>query len=371
MSSISGPAQDPVETPPSQGLSGPAAPNVRGMRRRSWFVAGFTFTLGAFLAWQVAQAVLRASQVLLLVVLAFLLAVSLEPLVGWLVARGHRRGRAVLIVCAVLLLIVAGLLAVVVPPVVTEVEALIHAVPGWLQQLHDHQSTLGRLEDRYHLTDKAKTQIGSGGGSSIFGGLLGAGLYVVSALTATAVVVTLTVYFMASMPAIKRFFYQLVPGSRRARTQEITEEILVRIGRFMLGNVATSAIAGVATFAWCAPMSVPYAAALGVFTAVMDMIPMVGSTIAGVVVSLVALSVSWPVAVATAGFYIAFRLLEDYLIMPRAMRYAVDVHPLVTVVAVLAGGALLGIVGALVAVPVAVAVNLILDEVVFPELDAA
>ncbi|MFI9103330.1 AI-2E family transporter [Streptomyces fildesensis] len=370
MSSTIGPAEEPVGIPADVVRAGPASLSVRGMRRRSWFVAGFTFTLGAFLAWQVAQAVLRASQLLLLVLLAFLIAVSLEPLVGWLVGRGIRRGRAVLIVIAGFFVLVAGLLAVVIPPVVTEVNALVHAVPGWLQQLHDHHSTLGRLEDRYHLTDKAKTQIGSGG-SSVFGGLLGAGLYVVSAITATVVVVTLTVYFMVSMPAIKRFAYQLVPGSRRARTQEISEEILVRIGRFMLGNVVTSAIAGVATFAWCAPMGVPYAAALGIFTALMDMIPMVGSTIAGVVVSLVALSVSWPVAAATAGFYIAFRLLEDYLIMTRAMRFAVDVHPVVTVVAVLAGGALLGIIGALVAVPVAVAINLVLDEVAFPELDAA
>ncbi|GAA4838418.1 AI-2E family transporter [Kitasatospora terrestris] len=90
---------------------------------------------------------------------------------------------------------------------------------------------------------------------------------------------------------------------------------------------------------------------------------------AGIVVSLVALAVSWPVALATAGFYIGFRLLEDYLIMPRTMKFAVDVHPFVTIVAVLIGGALLGIVGALVAVPAAVALGLLLDEFVFPHLD--
>ncbi len=103
----------------------------------------------------------------------------------------------------------------------------------------------------------------------------------------------------------------------------------------------------------------------------MDLVPIVGSTIAGVVVSLVALVVSLPVAIATAGFYIGFRLAEDYLILPKAMRFAVDVHPIVTVVGVLAGGALLGIIGALVAIPVAVAIGIVLDEYVFTRTDAS
>ncbi|GAA3080162.1 hypothetical protein GCM10020000_77490 [Streptomyces olivoverticillatus] len=123
---------------------------------------------------------------------------------------------------------------------------------------------------------------------------------------------------------------------------DLTERILLQVGRYMLGNVVTSALAGLATFLWCVGMDVPYAAALGVFVALMDMVPVVGSTIGGVVVSLVALAVSFLVAVITACFYIGFRLAEDYLIMPKAMSYAVNVHPIVTVVAVVIGGALLG-----------------------------
>jgi predicted PurR-regulated permease PerM len=121
----------------------------------------------------------------------------------------------------------------------------------------------------------------------------------------------------------------------------------------------------VATFGWCAATGVPYAAALGIFTALMDLIPIVGSTLAGIVVSLVALSVSLPIAIAV--FYVVFRVAEDYLTVPRAMKFAVDVHPLVTVLAVLVGGALLGIIGALVAIRAAVAVGLVLDEYVFPK----
>jgi predicted PurR-regulated permease PerM len=107
-----------------------------------------------------------------------------------------------------------------------------------------------------------------------------------------------------------------------------------------------------------------------VFVAVLDLVPVVGSTIGGIIVSLVALVVSFPVALATAAFYVVFRLAEDYLIVPRAMKFAVAVHPLVTILAVLAGGALMGVVGALIAIPVAVAVGMFLDEGVFPRVDA-
>jgi predicted PurR-regulated permease PerM len=138
----------------------------------------------------------------------------------------------------------------------------------------------------------------------------------------------------------------------------------------MLANVATSGIAGLATLIWLEIWGVPYPAALGGFVAVMDMIPVIGSTIGGIVVSFVALVVSFPVALATAAFYVVFRLAEDYLIVPRAMKYAVAVHPLVTILAILAGGALLGVVGALIAIPVAVAVGLLLDEAVFPRIAA-
>ncbi|MEV4561535.1 AI-2E family transporter [Kitasatospora sp. NPDC049285] len=317
------------------------------------------------------DAVLQLASLLTLLLLAVFIAVSLEPVVAGLERRGLPRGWAVTAVVASLALLLAGLVAVVFPAITAEAHALADAVPAWLQQLHDHQSTLGRVEDRYHLVERAKQSLASGGGSAsgLFDGALGAGRLLLSTVTATVVVASVTLYVMAALPAIKAFCYRFVPRSRRRSVEEITEEILDRTGRYMLGNVVTSALAGLATLAWCAATGVPYAGALGVFVALMDLVPMVGSTIGGVVVSLVALSVSLPVALATAGFYVAFRLMEDYLITPRAMKLAVDVHPIVTVVAVLLGGALLGLVGALVAVPVAVALGLILDEYVFPRTD--
>ncbi|CCB73002.1 Predicted permease [Streptantibioticus cattleyicolor NRRL 8057 = DSM 46488] len=337
----------------------------------SWFVAGFSVGLGLTLAYLGVRAVLQISGILTLLLLALFVAISLEPVVGWL-AR-HRLGRAwaVTVVILALLAVVSGFLALVIPPVSNEVTAFVHAVPRWLKQLHDHHSFLGRLEDRYHLISKGRQQLTGGAGTALLGGLLGTGRLVLSAVTGMVLVVVLTVYFMAGMPQLKRFCYRFVPASRRAPAVDLTEQILTYVGRYMLGNVLTSAVAGLATFAWCEGTSVPYPAALGMFVALMDMVPVVGSTIGGVVVSLIALAVSFPIAVATAVFYIVFRLAEDYLIMPKMMSFAVNVHPIVTVIAVVLGAALLGIVGALIAIPVAVAIGFILDRAVFPRIDAA
>ncbi|MEV5510382.1 AI-2E family transporter [Streptomyces orinoci] len=365
----------------ADGLPGGAPDPHRGPARpvrptTSWFAAGFTLGLGATLAYVAVQTVLRIGSVLTLLLLALFVAISLEPAVAWLartrLGRARLgRGRAVALVVIALLGLLAGFLALVIPPVTGEVGALIEAVPKWLKQLHDHHSFLGRLEDRYHLISKGRRQLSSSAGTAVVGGLLGAGHVVINAVFSTVLVVVLTVYFMVGMEQLKAFAYRFIPGSKRARAVELTEAILVRVGRYMLGNAATSVIAGLATFAWCAALDVPYPAALGVFVALMDMVPVVGSTIGGVVVSLVALSVSFVIALGTAGFYIFFRLAEDYLIMPKAMRFAVDVHPIVTVVAVVIGGALLGIIGALIAIPVAVGIGIVLDQSVFPRTDAA
>ncbi|MCC3772521.1 AI-2E family transporter [Streptomyces sp. UNOC14_S4] len=354
-----------------QSESGPRTPRVLVRPTASWFAAGFGAGLGLTLAYLAVQTVLRISGVLTLLLLALFVAISLEPVVAWLARRRMGRGWAVTVVILVSLALLAGFLALVIPPVSDEISALVAAVPKWLEQLHDHHSTLGRLEDRFHLVSKVRQQLGSGLGSTLVGGLLGAGHLVISAVVGTGLVVVLTVYFMVGMEQLKHFCYRFVPRARRDGVIVLTEETLVRVGRYMLGNAVTSAIAGLATFAWCAVLDVPYAAALGVLVALLDMVPVVGSTIGGVVVSLVALAVSFPVALGTAGFYTAFRLAEDYLIMPKAMRFAVDVHPLVTVVAVVIGGALLGIVGALIAIPVAVAINIVLEETVFPRIDSA
>ena len=339
-------------------------------RSRSWFTVGLRLGLGLLTAYLLMQAVLKIQNILMLVLLSLVIAISLEPIVAWFTTRGLARRWAVLTVIVGLVVVLGSLVSLFVPPVTSEVNSLAKMIPTWLQQLHDHHSFLGRLEDRYHLVAKVKAQLGGSGAGTVVNGLMGAGQLVISTLTGFFVVVTLTMYFLASLPVLKRFCLRFVRGSKRERAEAMTDEVLQRTGRYMLANVATSVIAAVATMIWLVALGVPYPAALGVFVGLMDLIPVVGSTIGGIVVSLVALVVSFPVAVATAVFYIVFRVAEDYLIVPRAMKFAVEVHPLVTILAVLTGGALMGVIGALIAIPVAVAVGLFLDEAVFPAIAA-
>ena len=149
----------------------------------------------------------------------------------------------------------------------------------------------------------------------------------------------------------------------------IGDEILAKVGGYVLGNVITSVIAGAGTYLWLLAFGIPYPILLAMFVALLDLIPVIGSTIGGAVVSLVALTVSLPVAIATLVFYIGYRLAEDYLLVPRIMGRTVQVPAIVSLVAVLIGGVLLGIIGALVAIPVAAAIHLLLREVTIRRLD--
>jgi predicted PurR-regulated permease PerM len=149
----------------------------------------------------------------------------------------------------------------------------------------------------------------------------------------------------------------------------LTDEILNRVGGYVLGNLLTSLIAGFGTWAWALILGIPYALLLGILVAALDLIPVVGSTIGGVIVALIALTVSPTLAIATLVFYFVYRFLEDYILTPKIMARTVQVPGLLTVVATVIGGTLLGIVGALIAIPVAAAIKLLLEEITIPSLD--
>lgn len=345
-------------------------PDPRWPTRRI-FGAAFTAGTGVVLAYVLLGAIGSVAGELILIVLALVFAVGLDPIVSWLARHGWRRGYGVTAVMTGFLLVLAGVFAAIIPPIVTSVGQLIKAAPGLIQELQDRSSVLGRLNARYHVLDALKSQVAGGGGKLPVGGVLNIGLAVFGTLAAAVTVVALTIYFLANLPSIRRAIYRTVPASRRARVQELGDEISARTGGYVLGNLLTSLIAGVGTFVFLEIVGVPYAVALGVLVAVLDLIPVVGSTIGGILVTLVALSVSTAVAIASLIFYIVYRVLEDYLLTPRVMDRAVDVPPVLTIVALLIGGALLGIVGAFLAIPVAAAVQLVVTRVVWPRLDQA
>ena len=342
----------------------------RPMNRRSPFFVGMAAAAGVAVTYGLVELVIRARSVLVLIGLALFIAAGLDPAVGWLTRRRLPRWSAVIVILLVVAAVVAGFAAAAIPPLTAQVTALAHELPHYMHTLQDHNSALGKLNARYHVEQRLSKLLSSKG-TALVGGVLGAGELVLSAASAMVIVTVLVVYFLAAMPHIKLFLYRLAPASRRPRVILIGDEIFVKVGGYMLGNFVTSLIAGLGTWAWLEIVGVPYPVLLGLLVALLDLIPMIGSTIGGAIVTLVALTVSLPVAVATLAFYIGYRLAEDYLIVPRIMGRTVAVPAVVTVVAVLLGGALMGLIGALVAIPAAAALRLLLQEVTFRRLDAS
>jgi predicted PurR-regulated permease PerM len=338
------------------------------LNRRSPFVVGLAGAAGVAVTYGLVELVLAARGVLVLIGLALFVAIGLDPAVSRL-SRWLPRGLAVAAVALGAVAVFGGFLALALPPLVAEGTALVHALPRFVGQLSDHSSTLGRLNDRFQIEQHLRQAVGADTAGTIAGGVFGAGEVVLSTGGSVLTVAVLSVYFLVELPRIRRTLYRLFPAHRRERARLIGDEIFAKVGGFVVGNLITSVVAGAGTFVWLLVFGVPYPLLLALFVALMDLIPIVGSTIGGIVVSLVALTVSVPVAIATLGFYIVYRLLEDYLLVPRVMASTVKTPGAVTLVAVLLGGTLLGIPGALVAIPAAAAVQLVLNAVVFPRLD--
>ena len=338
--------------------------------RRSPFFIGVVASAGVAVTFGAVRMFLYAGNVFVLIGVSLFLAVGMEPAVSWLVKHGWPRWLGVVTMLLLILGVIGGFLAAAIPAIVTQGEQLAAAVPKYLQQLKDHNSFLGHLNDRFHLQEKLSSLISSSS-ANLGGGLLSAGLAVFSALAHTLVVLVLTIYFLADMPRIRRLAYRLVPHSRRPRAILIGDDILAKVGSYVLGNIIISLIAGVLTFVWLIVFHVPYPLLLSIMVALLDLVPVVGSTVAGVAVALVTLTVSVPLCLATIGYFIVYRLGEDYVLVPRIIGNVVQVPALLTVVAVLIGAALLGIVGALVAIPIAAALLLLAREVLFPRLDRA
>ncbi|MFL6110464.1 MAG: AI-2E family transporter [Catenulispora sp.] len=336
----------------------------------SWFTFTFWLAAGAITAYALVRVVSGLGSLLSILLLAVFFATALDPMVTALVNRGLRRSLAVTVVALGVLALIAGFVAVVFPPVDKEVNSLINAIPGYLDDLRNKSTYLGKLEDKYQFVEKAKSWIDANkAGTLDLNGILGAGKAVFSILTGTLTAIALTLYFVANMPGIKRFGYHLVPIRRRPRVSELTDRILAQVGRYVIGQMVIASIGGFFTWAWALAWGIPYPAALGVVVALFGLVPVVGSSIGGAIVTLVALTVSVKVAAATLVYYVAARLAEDYLVAPRVNRRTVDVHPMVTILAVLAGAALFGVVGALVAIPAAVAIKMIATEVLLPRID--
>ncbi len=334
--------------------------------RNGPFFIGFLGALGVACAVALAWTFVAAGQVLVLLGLAFFIAVGLEPVVLWMYRRGIPRWAAVSIVVLVMIGVLGGFLAQAVPLVTEEAAKLSNEIPQYLHSLDRKSSSFSQLDAKFHIVHGLQGILRGGGSLE---SVVGLGKAILGFVTSFVLVTVVAIYFLVDLPRVRRSLYLLAPRSRRPRMVLLTDEMLDRVGGYVLGNLLLSLISAVLTTVWALALGIPYAVLQGLLVGLLDLIPIIGSTIGGIIVSLVALTVSVPVALATAGFYVLYRFLEDYLLMPRIMRRTVAVPGLVTVVATVLGAALLGIVGALVAIPIAAAVKLLHDEITLPRLE--
>jgi predicted PurR-regulated permease PerM len=335
----------------------------RPFDHRSPFFIGLSGAFGVAVTYFLVRGLADISSILIVIGLALFIAIGLDPILVFLVRRGVGRGWAVVVVTLGFVVVIAAFVLAAVGPLSHEIQTIVKNYPTYKSNIAHGKGWAGKLAVKLHLTSylKGKQKL-----KIPFGGILGAGKVLLTLGVATISVIALTIYFLIALPGVKGLWLSLLPKSRRVRAGLLTDEVFSRVGGFMLGNLLTSVISGVGTYIWLLIFGVPYALLLSLVVALFDLIPMVGSTIAGIIVSLVALTKGVPIAIATIAFYIVYRYVEDYLVNPRVMKHTVKVTPGLTIIATLIGGTLLGLIGALVAIPVAATIHLLLEEVAVP-----
>lgn len=340
--------------------------------RQAPFLRGFISGLGLLTALVLGLAVREAADALVLVLIAAFLAVGLDPLVGFFVRHGFRRGRAVAGVAVGLVTTLAAVVFVIAEALRSQVERLINDAPKLVDDLRRNR-TIARLDHKYHVLGELKDKLTSANlGKTAVGGLFDVGISVINALTAGVVVFVLTIYFLAELPRIKRAVYSLAPESRRERVGTLGDEMLRRVGGYVSGATIVALIAGTVTGILLLSVGLgEFALPLALAVALLDLIPLVGAILGAGLVTVIGFATSLPVGITCAIVYLVYEPLEGYVIYPRMMRSSVQVPEYVTIVAVLVGGAIGGIVGALLALPVAAALLLLVREVWVRRQDTA
>lgn len=337
------------------------------------FYFGFMAATGALIALTVLKALASASQVFVLIIISLFFAIGLNPAVTYFVNRKVKRSYAVAIVVGTVLLFVGLFIWIAFPPLIDQVNSFVNNAPQLVNDLRNN-SLLNDLNSKYGFIDSLQTKVNSiikDGAFVItaFGGVVGVGKAVISGLVAGLTILVLTLYFLSSLDNVVKIGLRFVPSSRRDRVAKLTNAIISRIGSFVGGQAIIAAIASVFILILGLTISMPYTGPLAMFVLICGFIPLVGHFIGMAVVTLVSLTDSPKTAIIALASYVIYVQIENYVITPRIMRRSLSLPGLVTIIAALLGTSLLGLVGGLLAVPIAAAVLLILDEVVFPRAE--
>lgn len=339
------------------------------------FYFGFVATLGVLSAIVLLRALESVSQIFVLILVSLFLATGLNPAVEALRKRNLSRGSAVAVIFSSVILFVVFFAFVVVPPVVSQGTNLIQNAPELLDNLMKN-STINSLNDQFGIIDTLQSRLNSvtSDGTlliSTFGGVIGVGQSILSGFFTALTILVLTLYFITSLPQATSLGLSLVPASRRDRVGKLTNAVIERIGIFVGSQILIAAMAGVFIVLLSTVLSLPSPIAIGMIVFVVALIPLIGHFIGAGVVTLIALTQSPLIGLVAFVTYVLYVQIENYVVTPRIMKRSLSVPGAVTIISALIGSSLLGLVGGLLAVPVAASIILILDEVVIPRANKA
>jgi predicted PurR-regulated permease PerM len=337
------------------------------------FYFGFVAASGAVIAITLLRAFASASQVFVLIVISLFFAMGLNPAVLFIERRGLSRAKAVAATVSLVIGFVGVFIWIAAPLIIDQVNALINNAPQLISDLKNN-STINELNKTYGIVDTVQEKVDSSikDGKFVigaFGGVLGVGKAFISGVFSILTILVLTLYFLAALPTVTKDAYRLVPASRRERVAKITDAIIFRVGAFVGGQITISFFASIFIFFLGLVLDLPYKSALALVVFVCGLIPLIGHFIGMTIVTLIALTVSPLIAAISLASYIIYVQFENYVLTPKVMKRALAIPGLVTIIAALIGTSLLGLVGGILAVPIAAAVLLILDEVVYPKAD--
>ena len=357
-------AAKPAQTPTDFGVAGVP------INRSHPYYFGFVATLGALTAIVLMRALASVSQIFILILIALFLATGLNPAVEALRRRNMSRVTAVTIIFTSVIAFVIFFALVVAPPVITQGTQLINKAPTLLADLTNN-STINKLNDQYGIIDTLQSKLTSvtSDGTlliSAFGGVIGVGKSVLSGFFTFLTILVLTLYFITSLPQAVHLGLSLVPASRRTRIGHLTNAIIARVGSFVGSQIVIAAMASVFVFALSLVLGLPSPIAIGMIVFVCGLIPLVGHFLGSGIVTIIALTQSIAIGIIAFVAYVVYVQIEYYVVTRRIMKRTLAVPGAVTIISALIGSSLLGLVGGLLAVPVAASIILILDEVVIP-----
>ena len=370
---------DPGEYPPTpitaaEDFSTPAAHGTASEFVSRPIKTGFMLTIGVGLALGLYLIVSSNVQLLVWILAALFITLGLDPIVTKIQSWGAPRGVGVLAAVALLIGIITIFISALVPVIIEQTTEFVQMLPTVVNDIIESEA-FQVVDEEFDVASVATTEVNNfvsdtSNITSLLGGILGVGGAIFNIGFSVLIVVVLTLYFLATLPSIKKWLYRLAPRSRRNRIEYLSEKISGSVGHYVVGQTVVATLNGLVAYIAANFAELEYAALLAIFAAFMAFIPLVGAVTGGIVISLLALLVGWQAALIFAAIYFIYLQIEAYLISPKIMQRAVAIPGALAVIGVIAGGSLLGVLGALMAIPTVAGILVLVREVYVPYQDS-